>query len=229
MKKNVYISILSVVTVLCIICGTVWHMTGCSAMGISGDKRVVVTQQLEAFDSFYIDTDIMDVEIVSGNEYAIYYDAVKNYEPTYKIEAGKLIVNQKEDRGKGWFTGLGSNSEMEMRITVPADVTLSAIETSSDVGEVTIKGIAFEKGTMGTDVGDILVDTCEFKYLDIESDVGETEIKLTGQAGEYTMELLADVGEIEVEDFKQGNTFKQSGTSDKVLIINSDVGDIEVE
>ena len=229
MKKSMYISILTIITVLCMVIGIASNVAGCSAFGGERGRRMTGTESLEAFEVVEIETSIMDVEIQAGDEYKIYYDAIKRVLPVYEVADGVLKISQKEERGKGWFNGIGEGSEMVLVITVPQDAILTSMEIISDVGNVDIQNVAFEKGVIETDVGDVSTENCHFTDLEIISDVGDVEIKTVGDVKEYTMELSTDVGEVDVEDIERGNDFIQNGTSDKKIVVIGDVGDIEVE
>ena len=94
MKKSIYLLIITIFTIVCVIVGTNIHMGG--HLGISRMDDDVEEYEnsatLEAFDSIAVDADVMELQIVRGEEFGIQYDCTEDMIPQYKVEKEKLVI-----------------------------------------------------------------------------------------------------------------------------------------
>ncbi len=221
MKKNVYLWIIGIVTALCIICGLGYHTLAMWRGADVVEKKVA----LEAFDSVSIEAEAMEVNVIAGTGYELQYCCSERYAPNYEIKDGVLVIEQSQ-KGQGWKPWNEAVDRREMTLTVPADAALNELTIVSDVGEIEIDGISFDKGEIESDVGEIWLGSCEFRYLEIESDVGEVEAVLTGAESDYTLNLISDIGEIEINESEFGNHYSVRGNTEKEISITTDIGEI---
>ena len=109
MKKNIYLTILTIVTVLCIIGGTCYHVIG---WGVSlaehfvpffkSQQEETSTKQssadntkLDAFSNISVDVKVMDLTLTKGSDFSISYSASEKLVPEYDVDDGTLVLTQK--------------------------------------------------------------------------------------------------------------------------------------
>ena len=110
MKKNVYLIILTLVTVICIIGGTCYHLVdwGVSFLShlpfasfysdsddteSSGTTLSTGTVSLPSFNTVKIDSKVMNLSIEKGDDYSIQCDSTEKLNPKYEIKDKTLIVS----------------------------------------------------------------------------------------------------------------------------------------
>jgi hypothetical protein len=237
MEKRIYLIVIGIITICCIIGGSVYHLLrwipGLSGIAGSDSNRVRYEEELEAFSGISIDGSVLDITIESGTEYRLSYDCVSDLVPTVSVEQGVLTVKQPMSRS----IDIGIiNNHSEMTLTVPADCSLDSVRVFSDVGDISIDGLTASTASVSSDVGDITLTGCDFSQIDVVADVGDVELNncsfdsgsadsdvgdilLTGCAFRQ-MELTGDMGDIEV----------LSGTdlSDAKLVLETDMGEVSV-
>lgn len=246
MKRNTYLILITVITVICIICGTMYY-AGEWGFGFLSHNIGEVNEkngesvELEKFSSLVIESEVMDVHINRGEGYSLEYRTTKGLEPTYQVKNGTLTITQK----KKHYNLFGINNGCDLFLTIPEDVTLSYANIESDVGDISINDMSWEKCDISADVGniyvygtnlgnawfdsdtgDITLDECEFQSLDAQSDVGDVEISTRKELSAYELDFTTDVGDIRVNGRNYGRTFYQQGTGKNYVKIQGDVGDI---
>lgn len=241
MKKTLYLTILAIVTVICIIIGSVYHISGWfsgswfGGHGIIGNilnvvtnnsgnpkldhSRVTYSENLDAFDKIEIDTDVMDITINTGDSYHLEYDCVAYLEPEVSVKDKTFHLEQ---LSKWW----GSNNKCSMNLTVPSGTVLNDTYISSDVGNVKIYNIESEHATLEVNVGDITLESCKFVSSDITGDVGNINVN-TSNLGDSTIEN--DTGNIEVDlcEFEDIDIYNDIGNVD--LNTNTDLSNYEID
>ena len=257
MKKNIYLTILTIVTVLCIIGGTCYHVIG---WGVSLAKRLVPffklqqtensTKQLTAdntklddFSKISVDVKVMDLTLTKGSDFSISYSSSEKLVPEYDIEDDTLVLTQKRLKSDS-LMGLDSK-KCAVTITVRED--LQTIDISANVGDINVKQITAENLYLDANVGDIDVNACSFEKvvsdanvgdvdfentsfqnMEISNDVGDVSVS-TKDLSDYQMDLSTDIGEVSVNDKNHRKSYKYSGDSDCKLVIENNTGDIEVD
>ena len=103
MKKNVYLIILTLVTVICIIGGTCYHLVGWGVSFLShlpfasfysdsddtessGTTLSTGTVLLPSFNTVKIDSKVMNLSIEKGDDYSIQCDTTEKLNPKYEIK-----------------------------------------------------------------------------------------------------------------------------------------------
>lgn len=215
MKRAIYLSILGVITAICVVIGIV-RCIGHYAYGKwGGNYGEVVTldpQSLEAFEKMDFDMDLLSVNIEEGDDYTISYTASEKLVPEYRVENGTLYVEQKGD----WKTDFrGGSSRMSVTITVPRDALLENIDMNADVGDIKIKDIQTQQFTCEADVGNVDVKRAKLGTTDISADVGNVDIRETELAD---TQIEASVGNVDMKGVTLQNTD-----------ISADLGNVKVD
>lgn len=240
MKRAIYLLMITVITIACVIIGTIHHIGGGNGISIgSGD---VVSDQctLIAFDSINVEADVMELTVKYGKDYAISYSCTESLVPEYEVEDGGLVITQKK-------TGLSlGNTKCQVTVTIPeekelqsvymyvdvGDVTMEDIDTvmltaELDVGDLNIRNVQSETVTITCDTGDIDIENAEFVHLDICADVGDINVQSAKNLDGYSFDMKCDLGDINVNGEGCGNEHNQGGSEGSVSV-QSDVGDVEV-
>ena len=88
MTKNIYLTILTLITCLCIV-------IGCWRYIFSADKNndsITDTQSVDAFHTLMADTNVMDVIVTTGDTYSVSYTCKSNLTPEIIQKNDKLTL-----------------------------------------------------------------------------------------------------------------------------------------
>ena len=219
MKKKIYLTGLGMITVLCVVIGTAYHMSGMNTKEIRKKEEA-----LEAFENLIIESDIMNISIVTGNAYTVTYTGAAKYQPVYEVKDGTLTITQKN--GKKWFQNNGG--EMNMVITIPQDTTLRNLDVESDIGMIKMENTQMERGHIESDMGEVILRKNCFTDLEVESDIGNVVVDCEEDLNAYSLKLRSDIGEITMNHEAKTKSFYQEGNSKKNLTITTDIGNIDI-
>lgn len=224
MKKTVYLVILSIITVICIIIGSIYHITGWIGSGLNGlssfitgdgtvsskydSSRKTYSENIDAFDQIEIETKVMDITIKTGDTWHLEYDCIGFLEPDVDVKSGKFRLKQPSSIPR-WHR---NNNHCDMTLTIPSSATLNNIDITSDVGNITINNTSCKNLTIEADVGDITLGTCSSGTTDLEADVGNITASMS-ELGKSDIET--DTGNIDI-----------SGCGFKDIDVYNDVGNI---
>lgn len=101
-------------------------------------------------------------------------------------------------------------------------------EIIMNTGDLDVEDSALGSGTIKLDTGDADVNYCSFDELNVTNDVGDTDVRLREAADSYTINLSADIGDVEAFGRDSGRNYSQEG-SGPVLTVKTNIGDIEVK
>lgn len=250
--KKVFVVVISAVTVMCVVAGTLAHVGGWLDGGIfsfgggSGKYQEYAEEQPE-FRSLKMEADVMSVTIQRGDGYHISYKASEKLMPKIELKGDTLVVTQPSKGFSFWSWG---NKKCEMTLTVPEGVQLADAEFDLDVGNLIISDLSVDHMKVTADVGNVEMNSCTGNRLEAEADVGNIEIRssdfvdaeIENDVGNvyystnsdlsgYNVTLATDIGKVTVD----GNSYKKhfsqtaSGTSDgHRLAVETDTGNIEI-
>ncbi|MCM1216980.1 MAG: DUF4097 domain-containing protein [Lachnospiraceae bacterium] len=224
--KNKYIIGITVVTVLCVIIGTMYHVVGLGwSDGDSRTERIEVREadggqtvdsagswRLDPFDSIKIDADILELWIGEGDGGYIEYECTKGLDPTCEVKDGVLYVRQ--NAKKTWTLFGVNNNNAELRVTVPRGTDLGTIDIEIDVGNIELDGLKATRCDIEASVGNIEISACTFDACGFDSDTGNVVVE---DAALGNASCSSAVGNVELRDCTFGN-----------LKIEADIGDTRV-
>lgn len=256
MKKNVYLTILAIITAIAIIFGSVYHIVGFGKKLVShiNTEDYTITkagssefkQTLEPFDTMKVDLNVADFDISRGDDYYITYDGNANLAPNIKVENGCLFIKQPPVNGKSLF---GVKNNCSIVLYIPYDVTLASIDLTSDVGDLCLTDLAIDTLEISCDVGDVDVNSCTVDNCTIETDTGDIDIRdftvnalnITADIGDvdinlsedlscYSIDISADLGEVHVAGQNSHKSYSSTGTlPGHTVTITSSIGDISLQ
>lgn len=228
MKKNVYLIILTIVTVICIIGGTCYHLVGWGVSFLShlpfasfysdsddtessGTTLSTDTVSLPSFNTVKIDSKVMNLSIEKGDDYSIQCDAEEKLNPKYEIKDNTLIVSQKQ---KIKVHNFMKNPKCSVHITIPEDTTLELINIDGATGDISLSNLDVTTLKIDNSVGDVKMDNCKIASIGIDTSTGD--VKLND----------CEANEIDV-DTSVGDTVIKDNIFEK-LYVDGSVGDVKV-
>ena len=228
MKKNVYLIILTLVTVICIIGGTCYHLVGWGVSFLShlpfasfysdsddtessGTTLSTDTVSLPSFNTVKIDSKVMNLSIEKGDDYSIQCDSTEKLNPKYEIKDNTLIVSQKQ---KIKIHNFMNTQKCSVHITIPEDTTLELINVDGATGDINLSNLDVTTLKIDNSVGDVKMDDCKTDSIDIDTSTGD--VKLNG----------CEANEINV-DTSVGDTVLKDIIFEK-LYVDGSVGDVKV-
>lgn len=258
MKKNIYLTAITIITIICIIAGTCYHVIGWGVQFLSehpfishmaGDDDTEAasmnqtTETLDSFDNMELDISVSDLTVTTGDSYSISYDTNRaSLIPKYKVNQGTLTVTQKSTHNGFW-----GNTRCTVRITVPESTVLNNLTADGSVGDVLFKDIQAQKSTLDFSVGDIdlensalgdcSIDTstgdidvrdCTFDNMEIDTSVGDVSVSVSQDLASYDMTLDTGVGEVTVNGGSHKDHYESKGDSSNTFTIDNSTGDISV-
>lgn len=248
MKKTIYLTVLSLITVFCIIAGSIYHISGWIGFGLDNFFNFIsdngssisrsydqetYAKDLDTFSKIKIDTDVMNINVKEGNTFHIEYDSPENRKPEFNVSDSTLEVKQQSARG--WLRN-HINYKCDMTITIPSGTVLDSADITTDVGNIHLDNIECKDFKLESDVGNVDIKSCTFNYSEIESDVGNIEAA-SSDLGNSNIET--DTGDIDITTcaFKNIDIYNDIGnvglesskinTSDYTIDLSTDVGSVK--
>ena len=223
MWKNIYLIILTLVTIGCIIYGIVKHTSG-ARHWFSSDEDYKKTDEMtvlnfKTFDDIMLNVAIGDLRIVYGDAYQVEYNYPEKLKPEVKVREGVLTIDQKQGNGgvNFGFGNLGTLGDMDydLVITIPKDTKIGDVNLSMDMGNIQMDDICMEDLTIDADMGNIEANQISFAKMDIDADMGNIEMN----------EVAFDRGECDAD---MGSIELRNAVFDR-LECDADMGSIEIE
>ncbi len=239
--------------------------------------------QADAINQLDIEVDIADFQIEKSPDNNIHValngqlNQYQEEKMTYEVYDEDNTLFIKLDQQNSWWFSFAIlpfqwNDPLELVLQLPekqfkqlrvdanvADLAIragnySAIEVSSDVGDLKIANIKSNRTSVETNVGDIAIETGSGSYqlisdvgeislsliewnndITIESDVGDIDVTMEKMPQAYQMDLSSDVGGVHTSGIRldraendDGNIYIEVGTDGPRMDLSSDVGEIEV-
>ena len=254
MKRNIYLIILTVITIICIIAGGVFHVAvhekDFNSISSSikegmrrGDFDSDADQAWDDFDFDDSDSKAFDSEVIGeftelnlhlkvgalkierGNKWEIKSRySQKKLKPLYSLKNKKLSISQPY-----YKNNVLANKNCRVIITVPFGVELDKLTANIDVGAIDLSGFDVKTASVDTNVGAISISNVGFKELDLESNVGAVSIELIEPIENYDLNISSELGAIEINGHNEKRKYSHKGNSNKRLRIRTDIGGIEVK
>lgn len=249
MKRNSYLSILAVVTLVCIIVGVYFQFSARKKtpfkfsysgwekhMNDEADNGVIRIEKsgkfknedvLEKFKNVSVKANVMAVSFKRGDKFSIESEYThSSLEPAYSVVDGKLMITQPAYKNVKIKNG---NSKCEVVVTVPYGTIIDDLFMDIDVGAVSLKGFDVKNCEIKTDVGAVEVKNVEFENLKIDTDVGAVSIALVDDVKDYSIKASSDVGGLSIGGVSYKRNYTQDGKNGKKIKVSADVGAVEIK
>lgn len=189
MKRSVWITIITIITVCCVIGGTFYHIFrhGTGLFGHGGIENISL--ELEAFQAVKVDANLMHVTITAGEQYYLDCEYTDGLEPVYEVKNGTLTIKQRTYNKWGI-----NNAECSLSLTIPKQ--MDSIDVHTALGDINLEGISATECELLSNLGNCTLKKCSFAESDLTTNLGEISASDTS-LGEA--ELKNDMGEIELD------------------------------
>ena len=235
--KNIYLAILTVITVGAIILGSFIHIGGFrfGGWGIGDDSayrisyRSSLTEEetkLESFQAVEVTAEASHVVLERGDSWCLTSKADKNDEVTYEIEDGILKVNERRKRLFRFFPFFRNPKSGILTITVPKDMDLTKADFRLDMGNITVRDMTVDQINVHAEMGGVNVSGCVAKDATLDTEMGSVHV----QDSELTDAFLkTEMGSIKAEtvDFTTMRADTEMGSVD--ITLKSPVKELDLE
>lgn len=189
MKRSVWITIITIITVCCVIGGTFYHIFrhGTGFFGHGGTGKTSL--ELEAFNVVKVDANLMDVTVTAGDQFYLDCEYTDGLEPLYEVKNGTLTIKQ-----RAYHTWGVHNAECSLSLTIPEQ--MDSIDVHTALGNIRLEGISASECELLSNLGNCTLKKCSFAESDLTTNLGEISVSDTS-LGEA--EMNNDMGEIELD------------------------------
>ncbi len=250
--KKMYLTILTIVTVFCIIFGTVYHLgtffgrfttLNIPFLKIGNVKTTSFEKKFQGVKSAELDVDCLNVTVdaYNGDEVIISYSGREIYQPEITFKNGALTIGQPKVKDHKI-----SNVESNLDISLPANVKLSHVDInadmgnlelsnitadsmnlSADMGSINCTGASAEKMAIDTDMGSANLNDLSFTDLSVSVDMGSVELNSDKSLADYSFFCTASMGAVTVNDEECVGDYKRSGDAGTITI-DADMGSVAI-
>ena len=203
-NKKRYMNILTVITIVCILIGTIYH-TGLWAfpLSIGGGNKEAVDAALDAFESVDIESKSGGVLLRTGNEYRL--EITKDFPDDVRYEVRDGVLHLKttgKNKLNFGFSLFSSAKKNLITITIPSEQSLEKEKILLKMGSVELTGITGEKADIELDMGSVTMQDCTLMDVDLSADMGSITIK---SSSIQDLNAEADMGSITLSDCEVEN------------------------
>lgn len=232
MKKNIYLIIITIITVVCIIAGSLYHIGG-FALGLfdnlipRSDKSLgnVCTEELsvDEFSNLVFDTTISNINVKTGDSYMVSYKCNKRLVPKVKSTGDTLTISQSNG------ANYRRNTTSEITVTIPEGAALNKLSLDTGVGDLYVTDCSFTTCDVDGGTGNLSFENCVFDEMDIDGGTGNITVTSSQSLDGYMMDLDSGTGDITINGNDYDDEYEVNEHAKKHLIIDSGLGDIEVK
>ena len=232
MKKNIYLIIITIITVVCIIAGSLYHIGG-FALGLfdnlipRSDKSLgnVCTEELsvDEFSNLVFDTTISNINVKTGDSYTVSYKCNKRLVPKIRSTGDTLTISQ--SKGANYRRSTTS----EITVTIPKGAALNKLSLDTGVGDLYVTDCSFATCDVDGGTGNLSFENCAFDEMDIDGGTGNITVTSSQSLDGYMMDLDSGTGDITINGNDYDDEYEVNEHAKKHLVIDSGLGDIEVK
>ncbi len=197
MKRSVWITIITIITVCCVIGGTFYHIFRRGASLFGHGEMGQTSLELDAFHVVKVDANLMDVTVTVGDQFYLDSEYTDGLEPLYEVKNGTLTIKQRTYNRWGI-----NNAECSLSLTVPAQEVVDLIDVHTALGNINLEGISASECELLSNLGNCTLKKCSFAEADLTTNMGEISVNDTS-LGEA--EVDNDMGEIALDGCTFGN------------------------
>lgn len=227
MKKNIWMTVLTIITVCCVVGGT-FHYYGIFSLrgGFRfGDDRITrASSDLDAFDAIYVDADMIDLSIETGKKFYLHGEYTDTLKLEYEVKDHALHIKQKMPK-RAWWGGM-RNERCDMTLTVPEEAEMKNMEIKVSMGSISVEGITASDCDALTNMGSFTFKKCSFDESTLNTSMGEITVKDT-ELGES--EVDNDMGSIQIEGCTFQNLSADNAMGDTSINVNQNLDNFGIE
>ena len=221
MKKNIYLIIITIITVVCIIAGSLYHIGG-FALGLfdnlipRSDKSLgnVCTEELsvDEFSNLVFDTTISNINVKTGDSYMVSYKCNKRLVPKVKSTGDTLTISQSNG------ANYKRNTTSEITVTIPEGAALNKLSLDTGVGEVNLNSLTAADAEFDTGIGDLYVTDCSFATCDVDGGTGDSYM-VSYKCNKRLVPKVKSTGDTLTISQSNGANYKRNTTSEITVTI----------
>jgi len=223
MGKRIYLSILSLVTVACIIAGVLWNIGGYTGIfrgsGRETNGNADQTTGNTAFTRIDIDVTSMDVTVKTGDGFHVSWTCPEKLVPECRADGTTLTVRQRGYTRDSWLH-LGSTTS-ELTVTVPKGTVLEKLTVSSDAGNLTLSGLNTADTELTTAAGNITAEGSALGQADVHSAAGN--ITITSCTSAELLTVQSNAGNVKITSCTFENLTAKSNAGNATLRSDTDL------
>jgi DUF4097 and DUF4098 domain-containing protein YvlB len=177
---------------------------------------------VEAFDTLRVDTSSADVEMETGETFAVRYCLNAEEEPTITVKDGVLsVAEQGKDDGKWHFffylfgATWGNKKSDRIVITVPAGTPLKEVVVNTEYGDVKLSEVQSDIVKITSDSADVQLHDSEMQTCEIVCEYGDVKL------ADCTM----DSADVNLED----GDFEGKNVTFETALLKSEYGDFSLK
>ena len=252
MKRKHLISLIIIIVILVIaLCyGAMRRLDitkddGHFSITVDSSKQAAVHKNLEAFNSINIKLSEADIELKSGNTYALTYHGKKDECPTATIKNGVLTIEEKQKSSYHHshpelvITLPRSQSQLDHVSLISSDgdisidpsnkLSINALTMNSSNGDLDLEQCIVKDLVARSSNGDIDIEDCSFTTSQLNSSNGDISVELSDSIGNYSVSAKTDSGDISIGDNDYDSGSIQVGHGSQKISARTDNGDIDIE
>ncbi len=240
--KKAYVSILTIITILCVVFGTMYH-TGLffrnaavfpfSAVnfGRGSDKNISFSEEYEDISQVLCNMDLMNVTINStdGSSVKINYEGNEKLKPSIENDNGHLSLTQPQNVRLGFKDADLSKEKSRVTLSIPKDTVLTGLDVDLDMGSMEIYDISSDKLDLSVDMGSVSGTGLILGDVEIDSNMGNVEL---GVKDVKNLAASTNMGNVIINSEKDLSNYSFSCAVDMGSILINDrkvSGDYEKE
>lgn len=216
MSRKIYLLIITMVTVICIIGGTLYHVGRIFTGGLFSwfyfpkSSGVSFKEELSGIKNISISMDAMEVRFEEGESLSYNYEGPENLAPMVNVSGDTLSF----ENHRRINLNKEINDKTALVIYVPEEMRFNDVSISLDFGNIQIKKLICANLDIEADAGNIEIYESKFQKSDIEAALGNVETYDTflGDA-----DISCDMGNVVLRDADINS-----------LDISNDLGNTEV-
>lgn len=237
MKKTILLTLLVIITIASVLIGTYIHtkpffeavthrfeknIKNTDFESIVLNNKINITQK--DIESVFIDIDIGDVSIVSGDSFTVSYDCNHEYlKPIIESSDKKLNIKQNNHIKTGPKT-----KHCNILITIPDDFSFNVIKVQNDIGQIKIRDTKSSGLIVHTDIGEVKIIDCKFDNADVQTDIGEVQIKGLDSQSSHCYKLRRDIGNISLFGNNYSSFISENIDESKLIKVTTNIGAINI-
>lgn len=222
--KKAYVSVLTIITILCVVFGTMYH-TGLffrnatvfpfSAfnIGSGSGKNISFSEEYEGISSVLCDMDLMNVTIntTEGNSVKIDYEGKELLKPVISNDDGRLNISQPQKVRLGLMDMDLSSEKSKVALSIPKGTVLKSLNADLDMGSMEIYDISSDKLDLNVDMGSVNGSGLTIGNAKIYSNMGNVEL---GVRDIKDLTASSDMGNVTITSGKDLSNYAFSCSAD---------------
>ena len=248
---RIYLTILTIITVLCVIFGALYHvgnffgrlsfLPSIHIGGVFGKSTSTATDIDEPVKDIEIDAAIFDLTITEGDKVSVSYEGNEELAPIVEQEKGTLKIKQKKNVNVKGF----KEADCRLTLTIPqtgikeidisldlgdldlTDVNVGKLTIDANLGNVEGSRVNAKKLDIDANLGNVVFNAVDFEDLSVDADMGNVEIYSNTDLSDHEIDVNTDMGTVSYYGKSCGRDYSQAGKAGKISI-DVDMGDIKL-